>query len=493
MLRPWNFHIHFSRTSAIPLATQLMHALIGRIQSGVLIPGAPLPSSRELALQLGVNRKTVVRVYDELVAQGWLTTEGRRGTFVSPRLSMLGLKQRAARTKKHYSGKIASPNYKTYGTDKELPVQADKQYIEFTDGVPDTRIAPFGAISRAFRLALIDLARGGKLGYGDPRGLSLLRNNIAIMLRSERGLSVDEDSICVVRGSQMGIYATARILVQHGDIVAMEQLTYPSAREAFKSYGARIINVMQDEYGMIPESLEKVCRTNQIRAIYVTPQHQFPTTVTMPISRRMQILALAEQYGFVIVEDDYDHEFHYAHNPLPPIASFGWFERTIYIGSMSKILAPGLRIGYVVAPPRVINQIANEILLIDRQGNGITERAVAELMLNGQLKNHVQRALGIYKSRMDFSISMIQEKLHRWASVSPPDGGLALWLQLSSNIDMQRFQRATLSEKIIVASSDQYSDGALVPNAIRIGFGNLDEEALRLGFQRLERTFSLFG
>jgi GntR family transcriptional regulator/MocR family aminotransferase len=490
MLRNWEFSIAIDRNSPVSLSLQISQALIEKIRSGLLRPGTSLAGSRELATQLGVNRKTIVAVYDELAAQGWLITEGKRGTFVSPALPVAEMEYKAEEILKHSAGSLPGPDYRPYGIEKQLPAAAKSGFIEFTDGAPDTRVISFEALSRAFRLALIESARSNRLGYGDARGLALLRQTIAAMLRIERGLNADEDTLCIVRGSQMGIYLAARLLVRPGDAVALERLTYPPAREAFRACGASVFNVDQDEHGMVPESLEKICRHHKIRAIYTTPHHQFPTTVTMPVHRRMRLLALAEQFDFVIVEDDYDHEFHFSHNPMLPMASVDRWGKVIYIGSMSKILAPGLRIGYVVAPPSIINRLANEIMLIDRQGNAVTERAVAELMQSGELKRHIRRALKVYEQRCQLATTLVQDKLSPVATVSPPDGGLALWLKLDLSIDMKRFESDAQQARVSVLTGGLFSDDLAPVNAIRLGFGGLDEREMCLGFERIRKVLA---
>lgn len=485
MLRNWDFKIAIDRASAVSLNLQIGQAIVAKIRTGLLRPGTSLPGSRELAVQLGVNRKTVVLVYDELVAQGWLTTEGKRGTFVSPDLPEIASHGKSAKLRQAAGGALPGPDYLAYGTEKALPQPARAGVIEFTDGIPDTRVVPFEALSRAFRLALIESARGNRLGYGDPRGLALLRQTLAAMLRLERGLNADEETVCVVRGSQMGIYLAARLLVRPGDTVAFDKLTYPPARDAFRSCGATVVGVDQDEHGMMPASLEKLCRAGRIRAVYITPHHQFPTTVTMPVERRMRLLALAEQFGFVIVEDDYDHEFHFSHNPMLPLASVDRSGKVIYIGSLSKILAPGLRIGYVVAPPGIVNRMANEIMLIDRQGNSVAERAAAELMESGELKRHIRRAVRVYDARCTLASALVDEKLRGYATVSKPDGGLALWLKLDPRIDMKRFEQDAQDARVQILPGRLFSERHAEIHAVRLGFGSLDEREMKQGFERL--------
>ncbi|MEI6003367.1 PLP-dependent aminotransferase family protein [Paraburkholderia bengalensis] len=477
------------RDDSRPLNVQISEEIVERIRAGLLLPGTPLPGSREFAAILSVNRKTIVLVYDELAAQGWLSTEGRRGTFVSPNLPHVSGAHGADRSS-IFNETLPHPAYQVYGSTEPLPEIASEGVIDFTDGAPDTRLVPFGALSGAFRLALLEFARGNQLGYSDPRGIFELRNTLASMLRIERGLKADPESLCVVRGSQMGIYVAARILVRSGDTVVLERLTYPPARDAFRACGASIVSIDQDEFGMSPESLRNVCKAQRVRAIYLTPHHQFPTTVTMPIERRMELLKLAEEFGFVIVEDDYDHEFHFNHNPMQPMAAIDRRGTVIYIGSLSKILAPGLRVGYIAAHPSIIHRIANEVVLIDRQGNSVTERAVADLMQSGELRRHIRHAAKVYHARCHTAAALVSEYLGPFASVDIPDGGLALWVRMAEIVDMDNLFGAAKKHKVKILPGSIFSAESRNVKAIRLGYASLNELEIKTGMSRIKSALS---
>lgn len=485
MTNSWDIGIDIDRAASTSLNMQIVAALTDRIRSGLLRAGDALPSTRELSVRLGVNRKTLILAYDELIAQGWLVSHEKRGTFVSPELPVFKQEQRVAAVAQRLSGRLAEPAYLPYG-DEHLPVSVlDEGSTDFSDGAPDTRLIPFEDLSKAFRIALMESARGNRMGYGDPRGLSTLRIELATMLRAERAINAEEDTLCVVRGSQMGIYLIAKILIRAGDGVAMERLSYPPAREAFRACGGLVHSVKQDEFGMIPDDLERVCRSHRIRAIYLTPHHQFPTTVTMPIDRRMRLLAMAEQFDFVVIEDDYDHEFHFSHNPMLPMASMDQSGRVIYVGSLSKILAPGLRVGYVVAPASVINRLANQIMLIDRQGNTVTERAAAQLLQNGKLKRHIRRALKVYEQRCQSAVQAVQEILKDTVHVAHPSGGLALWVRFSQPQNMQLLAQLALQRNVRILPGSMFCDDPSDVQAMRLGYGSLNEREFRLGIERL--------
>ena len=189
---------------------------------------------------------------------------------------------------------------------------------------------------------------------------------------------------------------------------------------------------------MRPDALERLCLSQPVKAVYLTPHHQYPTTLMMPAERRLQLLALSYHYGFTIIEDDYDHEFHFSRSPVLPMASLDAAERIIYVGSLSKVLAPGLRVGYMVAEPAIIERCAADIMLIDRQGNAVTELAVAELMHSGELKRHIRRALRVYAARRQTLAAALDRELAGLADYTLPEGGLALWLRLPPWTDMRR-------------------------------------------------------
>ncbi|WP_035059735.1 MocR-like pyridoxine biosynthesis transcription factor PdxR [Andreprevotia chitinilytica] len=485
MLRPWELALSIQRDGELPIHLQIAQSIIDEIQRGRLPPGTPLPGTRELAERLAVNRKTAVLAYDELIAQGWLRTQGRRGTFVAPELlANVGAASPHARDETP----LVEASYRLYGAPWQQEAPSQPGTIEFSDGVPDSRLIPFDVLGRAYRRALIATARANRLAYGDPRGERPLREALAAMLGMERGLSADADNICVVRGSQMGIYLAARLLVRPGDHVALDALTYPRARETFRAAGAHTLSIAQDEWGMLPDDLERQCRQQRIQAVYLTPHHQFPTTVMMPVERRMRLLALAEQYGFAIVEDDYDHEFHFSHRPMFPLASVDRGGKVLYVGSLSKVLAPGLRVGYIVGSKDLIDRCAAEILLIDRQGNAVTELAVAELMHSGELKRHIRRALRVYEARRQHFAELIESALSPFASFNMPEGGLAFWLKLDPRLDIARLERDARAEGVRIKSSSRFADDGLAVHGLRLGFGNLTPEELTTGIERLRRA-----
>ena len=484
MLRSWSLKLTITDTSGLPVYLQIAQQIMEEIQRGRLPPSTAMPGTRELAEKLQVNRKTVILAYDELIAQGWLVSEQRRGSFVSANLPNFSAQPQTAKTSKQPANVVEATNHPLLSY--QSPVDG---VIDFNDGIPDSRLIPFNILSRAFRHALIGSSKGKSLGYGDPRGTLALRQSIATMLNMERGLSVAIDQVCIARGSQMGIFLAARVLTRSNDNIVVEQLSYPAAKEAFRSCGANILTVGQDKHGIDVVALEKLCQQQPIRAIYVTPHHQFPTTVIMTAERRLKLLMLAEQYDFTIVEDDYDHEFHFSHHPVFPLASTNHGGRVMYVGSLSKVLAPGLRVGYLVATPGLIDRCAKEVMLIDRQGNSITELAVAELMDSGEIKRHIRRTFKIYNERRNLLIALIKRELKEYVTFDAPDGGLAIWLRLKDGINVETVATQGLKHKIRILPGTLFSESEQSVHAIRLGFGSLTTTELEKGVLALKAAF----
>lgn len=294
------------------------------------------------------------------------------------------------------------------------------------------------------------------------------------MLNAQRGLQASIDNICITRGSQMAVAVAARALLKPGDTVIMESLTYTPAAAAFRAAGAQVIGVPVDADGIDVEAVERACRKHRVRAVFLTPHHQFPTTVALRPERRLRLLEIARQFAFAVIEDDYDHEFHFESQPLLPLASYAP-NRVIYIGSLSKLTLPSLRIGYVVAPTAVIDAIASQIMTLDRQGNALTEDAVAELIDAGELRRHARKTHLIYGARRMAFAEALDRELGGLMTYDMPDGGLAFWLQFPDLDVLDRIDQNGPSVGLRFAPSDSYAVPPSEQRGLRLGFASLNE------------------
>ncbi|WP_418135259.1 PLP-dependent aminotransferase family protein [Psychromonas sp. GE-S-Ul-11] len=457
---------------------KLLEKLITDIKSGRLSVNSMLPGSRSLANQLGVNRKTVQQVYEELESQGWLVTKPRCGTFVADIIPEQDLsKENKQLINNAHKSKSASLLVENLYKDA---ISINNNCV-INDGTPDTRLIPYEILAKAYRRACIHLSRYSSLGYEDPRGIKELRESIQTMLSKDRFMNCSLEQICVVRGSQMGIYLASRILDPKKGAIIVEEMCYLPAKAAFESNGFKILSCKLDDDGLNILALKELIAEHEIVGIYVTPHHQYPTTVTLPIDRRLELLNLSKQHQFVIIEDDYDHEFHYENKPIPPLASLPNSENVIHIGSMSKVFAPGLRLGYISADQTFIERAAQEIVLIDRQGNTITEHVLSELMKSGEVKKHIRKTKKQYETRRNFAANEFKRVFGNKVSFKLPIGGMALWINIEKMIKDGTFNNLTNKDATL---STQYSNLS-TPTHLRFGFGAITPQEITKSIEDL--------
>jgi GntR family transcriptional regulator/MocR family aminotransferase len=488
LLRPWKVTLgRIDPERATPLYLQIVHAIIHEIERGRLPPGMYLPSSRELATILGVNRKTVVLAYEDLIAQGWLVSQGTRGTMVAEQIAPAPTRRDAPASP---AARPATPEYRFRAPPARSLALSAGTDLKLDEGAPDGRLFPAEILSRAYRSAIRRASRDNLLQYRDPRGSPRLRHAIAAMLRGERGLAVEPDEICITRGSQNGIYLAARTLLTPGDAVLVESLTYEPAVAAFADLGAKIVPIALDEHGVDVVEVERACRRHRVRAIFLTPHHQFPTTVALRPERRLRVLELARQFGFAVIEDDYDHEFHFESQPLLPMASYAP-GRVIYIGSLSKLLLPALRIGYIAAPRPFIDAVAHGVSLTDGMGNTLTEDAAADLIDEGELRRHARRTTQIYAQRRRIFADLLTDAFGQRVQWRMPDGGLAFWLRFDDPDLLHRVETGAAARGLSLATSASFQTRDDAPAGLRIGFASLTEQEARRAITALANAGSL--
>jgi GntR family transcriptional regulator/MocR family aminotransferase len=486
-----------ARTRAVVALEEGTSPLFVRIARGVaddvrrhrLRAGEPLPGTRQLAESLGVNRNTVVAAYRELVAEGWVVARPGGGTFVAD--TMPDRPPRAFSCSARPASVASTPAF-ALRLDGALPLASPlpRGTLVMAAGVPDPRLVPAGLLARALRRVLTARNAPGALGYGDPRGDARLRAAVANLVREMRGIPARPCDVLITRGSQMALELVARTVVPAGGAVAVEAIGYRPAWSAFERAGARVVPIPVDRHGLDVDVLADLARRTVIRAVYVTPHHQYPTTVTLAPARRIALLELARRERFAIVEDDYDHELHYSGRPVLPLASADTHGSVVYIGTLSKVLAPGLRLGYVVGPEPVIERLARERFVVDRQGDHVTERAAAELIEDGTVARHVRRVRRVYAARCERLVDLLASTFGDRVEARPPTGGLALWVRVHlPAFEVVTWERRALEQGVAFVAGERLSfDHRPIPFA-RFGFAPLDDDQMREAVRRLARAF----
>jgi GntR family transcriptional regulator/MocR family aminotransferase len=277
----------------------------------------------------------------------------------------------------------------------------------------------------------------------------------------------------------------ARSLFELGSVVAVEALGYQNAVNVFRRAGAKVVPIPVDRHGIDVDAVSALTKRERVRLVYVTPHHQYPTTVTLAPTRRLALLELARRERFAIVEDDYDQEFHYDGRPVLPLASNDPGGNVVYIGTLAKSLAPGLRLAFVVAPASLIERMEAERALVDRQGDAVLECAVAELLDDGDVQRHVRRMRRVYHARRDAFCAALDRELAGVVSYRRPPGGLQVWVDVDPAVDLDAWQRRAMERGVFFQIGRQFTlDGSAVQNA-RFGYALLDEKELARAARRL--------
>lgn len=461
------------------ITRRICDAIKTQIASGHLSPGARVPSTRSLAAEWGVSRTTVTAAYEQLIAEGYLETRQGARTQVAQGLGRTFAMQGAATPLEEFC------HLSAYGQRLEaydLPAVADRgpRVADFRYGDLAAGDFPKLAWKKAVSVAL--LRRHGLLRYGDPSGSPRLREALQGYLWRARGLRCAPDQIIVVNGSQQGLDLCARLLLDPGDRVLIENPGYILARQIFHASGAEVVPVVADREGLRTEALPAA------RLAYTTPSHQFPLGGVLSAGRRRDLLAWAQQAGAHLIEDDYDSEYRYDIAPISPLQALDAAGRVIYVGTVSKTLSPTLRLGYLVVPPALSVAFARAKRLTDRHSPSLEQEALAELIESGAYERHVRRVRRRNGERRAALLTALSATLGDAVTVVGADAGLhvVIWLNSVPHAD-----EAALIERAHTAGLGLYpvsplyaaDAGGIRPDTagLVMGYASLDEPVIRRG------------
>ncbi|NJN35010.1 MAG: PLP-dependent aminotransferase family protein, partial [Saprospiraceae bacterium] len=353
----------------------------------------------------------------------------------------------------------------------------------FRRRVPDVRLAPIDDIARAYRSVLKKGYQKKHLFYGDTKGEASLREETTTFLKETRGLNITADNVMITRGSMMAIYLIANTILKAGDKVAVAELGYGSGNLIFQNAKAELVKLRLDTEGVDTAHLSEICEKQNISLVYITPHHHYPTTVTMTAARRLQLLDLARTHGFCILEDDYDYDFHYSSSPILPLASVDNSGHVVYIGSLCKTLSPAIRVGYIVAPSDLIEELANLRRIVDRQGDNVLEAALALLFNDGTIRRHLKKSLKTYHKRRDVFCEILQNQIGNALNFTIPKGGMAVWAQFDPSVSVANLSEIVKEKGLIIANGVAHG-----VNAIRMGFASQTETDIERGIDLLKKS-----
>ena len=478
-MRARDLHLSLVEAPGVPLGQRIVLTLQQAILEGRLLPGTALPGSRVLADMLDVNRRTAILALQELEAQGWLVMRPYSGTFVADELP----------SGQHPHRAPADPTDLKVGFDLPSCLQSastnEVGALLLGDGVPDPRIAPAEELAKGYQRAL---RRNGPqlLEDRNPLGTPLLRETVAAWVSERHGLHVGPERILITRGSRGALALVAGALFKPGSIVAVENPGNRAAWEVLRHAGDLDVRpVAVDAEGLDPAALEELLLRERVRLLYLTPRRQFPTTTVLSSARKATILGLAAAHRVAVLEDDYDGEFHYDQVRPEPLLSMDRTGQVIHLGSLSRLLAPGLRLGYVVLPAALVPFMGKVKRSREEQGDPILEWALADLIRDGELAGHLRRARKIYMGRRDMLVGLLRERFQDRLEVLVPSGGMSLWLRVLGNIDAEAWIQAARGCGLVLNPPSHFFMGPAGPY-FRMGFAQAAEAELVEAVRRLE-------
>jgi len=465
-----------------PLFRQVYLGLRQAILSAAFPAGGRLPSTRDLAEQLGISRTVVVLAYDQLLAEGFVVGRGGSGTYVSE-----GLGRSVAHKGKH-SAKIQLSRFGAAAADAVAAVDSPRRQstalrYDFAYGRSDVETFPF-EMWRRILLRHARMAPVREFDYGPAGGSLVLREAICAHLRRSRAVVCDPSEVIVVNGSQQALDLVARVLVERGDRVAIEDPHYNGTREVLRAAGAQLLPVPVDRDGLNPAQLPE-----HASMVFVTPSHQFPTGAILPLSRRLELLAWARRKNSVIVENDHDGEFHYEGRPLESLQGLDTEGRIVYIGTFSRTVFPALRIGYLIVPKSLATAFIAAKWLNDLHSATLEQHTLAEFISTGMYERHLRRLRRRNTARREFLLDAIHKYLGKRVEVTGDGSGAHIVLWPRKRISEDTIMAHAASRGVgVYGISHCFLTRPSRPGII-LGYSRMNEKEIRDGIRLLSEVF----
>ena len=473
-----------------PRYAQITRAIVTLVRRGVMAPGSRAPATRELARDLGCSRNVVLLAYEQLLLEGYLESRPRAGTFVARDLREPPLPGPGVRG----AGEAVVPKPALSGSGRRLvravshaivPIRHRPACaIDFIYGLCE----PDDQLLRRFRHAFSRPLRERAFSYGPPAGDPALREQIALRLRTGRGISLPAGQIVLTSGTQQALDLCARLLLGQGDRAVVEDPGYDAATAAFRAAGARVLRAPVDADGLDPERLPRGSRP--ARLVYVTPSHQFPTGAVMPVARRLALLAWARRARAYVLEDDYDGEYRHLGQPVPALAGLDP-ETVIYCGTFAKSLFPSCRLGYLVLPPALVEPTLRCKWLADRGSSRLVECAIAELLATGHYDRHIRRMQRRYRARRDGLVRALRRHLGADVEIGGSSAGLHLvaWLKALPRDRVAELVAGCRERGIGVYPLARYYGRPPGPAGLLLGYGLVELDDIDRGVRGLAEVY----
>ena len=479
--------VKLERANGVPLYRQICQALREAILSGELAEGTRLPTERAFAQELGVNRTTVMNAYNELASEGLIEGHVGRGTIV--RRSYISEPGEPFESDMpSWLFGLAEGEDAVLGPDARVlseitAMSGRKEVISLAAGTPALDMLPAEQLSTLFSKNL-SLSRQSALGYCPVEGLQSLRRAIAARMRM-RGVAIDVQHILILSGSTQGIGLISRFLLKPGDEVVVEVPTYIGAINTFRALGARVIGVPMDNEGMRIDLLEAILARRQPRFIYTSPTFHNPTGVVLSYERRKRLLQIARRYQIPILEDDAYGEVFFDGKEQQPLKAMDKHEHVLYLSTYSKLLAPGLRVAWLVAPATMIERLSLHKQVFDLNTNALGQWAISELLQSGFLDEHVAMLRERYQQKRDCMLQAIATHWPTGSRTNRPGGGFHLWCRLPGDMRASTLLREAAYEHVAFVIGEPFHVDGGGHHYIRLSFASPELAHIEEGIRRI--------
>ena len=465
---PYNRLIKIDKASTTAVYMQIANQLSNAIQRNIIPIDTKLPGSRKLAELLAVNRNTIIAAFDELTAQGWLVSSPNQGTFVQQKKNLVQANSHAFSQETSYDFRIDNR--------LDLPNHQHKCTHFFTDGTPDIRL---GLQEELVTILSANFKRKQHLKYFDPHNpkqKTSFGKQAVNYFNVTRNIQAKPTNLLVTQSTTTAFYLCVKLLLQAGDHVAIAAYSDYRSNAILQQTGVHLHPIPFNQDGFDLHALEKRCQQTPIRLLHLRVNHQYPTTHTLDIQQRVKLLQLAQQYNFILLEDDSNFDFHYNNNPSLPLISGDTTGRVVYLSSIGKSIASDFSAGVILAPESLIRELEKHQALVEENKNYFISHALAELIEEGVLFRHQVKVNKIYKERRDFFCQLLDQLFGQEIQFVVPEGDLAVWVTFHRPVNLMRVRTLCMMRDLYIPTTLLYQSKTLT--AIRLGFSHLNIEEI---------------
>lgn len=482
--------IGIEKNASNPLYIQVSQQIINAIQRNYFSKGVMLPGTRLLSKLLKVHRNTAVAIYKELASQGWVEIIPNKGTFVSETtrksIKMKGSSENINEVYA-YANTTGFPFQKSFHLASTAQISNTKFIIN--DGKPDLRLHPINEFNRWYSAAMKRKTLPKKWDKKNDFSYSLFQSELCNYLNTTRGFRILPENILNTRSTEMSLFIVSQLLIKKNETVLVGNLSNYAANMIFQEAGAIIKTIPIDAEGLDISYIKHNFKNQPIRCIYLSTNRHYPTTVKLSTERRLQLLQLAKEFGFAIIEDDYDYDFQFDGSALLPLATADANGMVIYLGKLGQSLFPSFQTGFVVAPENLISEAKNYLQLLDSQGDLIQEQMLSELIHEGEIVRLMKKNGIVYKKRQEAFCKQLEIHFKNIISWEKPSGGLAIWLKFQTKISLLQLAEEAEKLDLFLPKTILYQNKNMC--AIRFGFGHLNEEEIEIVVKKLKYAYEM--